>query len=182
MKSNLSINKDRRHPDILRSREFQRELLLWMYHPRDRVQTPTSSKTAFGSPEASLLVSKAKGVELCFSDRDEDGVGSGSGGIRQFTINSSLTLARVFFRGGNAWNKKHVQISAVRNHGTRVLPSQREQPSGMKIQANSGKSWVSQERPSLVLSCHTGPMTSKLHPWPVAAEFRGHCGVDLLDS
>lgn len=71
-----------------------------MYHPRDRVQTPTSWKAAFGSSEASLLVSKAKGVEICFSDRDEDGVGSGSGSIYQFTINSSLTLARVFFQGG----------------------------------------------------------------------------------
>ena len=78
-----------------------------MYHPRDRVQTPASWKTAFGSPEASLLLSKAKGVELCFSDRDEDGVGSGSGGICQFTINSSLTLARVFW-GRVVWNKEHV--------------------------------------------------------------------------
>lgn len=43
------------------------------------------------------------------------------------------------------------------------------------------KSRVSQGLPS-PMSCHTGSVTSRLHPWRGAAESRGHCGRDLLDS
>lgn len=106
MKSNLSINKDRRHPDILQCGEFQREILLWTPHPRDRVQTPTSWKTAFGRPGASLLVCKSREVGFASLSEMRMGLSWGQEGTCQFKINPVLTLAGEF--GEDAKSKEYV--------------------------------------------------------------------------
>lgn len=70
--------------------------------------------------------------------------------------------------------------SEVRYCGTRVLLSQREEPSGVKMKANSGEAW-SQGGSALIPHVTLTP-ASKLYPWPVAAGSGGLCGLDLLYS